>query len=173
MDLTASARCRSSLSTGMITDTAGQTRFRATCVLGEGFMTSPRYCTNARNAAEGKTSHPPERRAVMAHDEESDPQERYFRPRPGAPGDEDAAEVDGVAFGDAESARVRVARTGRRTDVAPDGARRQRRFLMTTGVMSTAVLLFSGGGWAFQDYVLGSVRRVNAFEGLKNRPDSG
>ena len=39
--------------------------------------------------------------------------------------------------------------------------------------MSAAVLLFSGGGWVFQDYVLGSVRRVDAFEGLKNRPDSG
>ncbi|GAB3962164.1 LCP family protein [Actinoallomurus acanthiterrae] len=109
----------------------------------------------------------------MAHDEESDPQERYFRPRPGAPGDEDAAEVEGVAFGDAESSHVRVDRPARRTAVAPDGARRQRRYLVTTGVLSTAVLLFSGGGWAFQDYVLGSVRRVNAFEGLKNRPDSG
>ncbi|MEV0406264.1 LCP family protein [Actinoallomurus sp. NPDC050550] len=109
----------------------------------------------------------------MAHDEESDPQERYFRPRPGAPGDDDAAEVEGVAFGDAESSHVRVERSARRTAVAPDGARRQRRYLVTTGVLSTAVLLFSGGGWAFQDYVLGSVRRVNAFEGLKNRPDSG
>jgi LCP family protein required for cell wall assembly len=108
----------------------------------------------------------------MAHDEESDPQERYFRPRPGAPGDDEAAEVEGVAFGDAESSHVRVERPQRGL-VAPDGARRQRRFLVTTGLMSTAVLLFSGGGWAFQDYVLGSVRRVNAFEGLKNRPDSG
>ncbi|MEV5711401.1 LCP family protein [Actinoallomurus sp. NPDC052274] len=111
----------------------------------------------------------------MAHDEESDPQERYFRPRPGAPGDDEAAEVEGVALGDAESSHVRVERPSRGVSatVAPDGARRQRRFLVTTGLMSTAVLLFSGGGWAFQDYVLGSVRRVNAFEGLKNRPDSG
>ncbi|MFL6054134.1 MAG: LCP family protein [Actinoallomurus sp.] len=111
----------------------------------------------------------------MAHDEESDPQERYFRPRPGAPGDDEAAEVEGVALGDAESSHVRVERPSRGVSAAvpADGARRQRRFLMTTGLMSTAVLLFSGGGWAFQDYVLGSVRRVNAFEGLKNRPDSG
>jgi anionic cell wall polymer biosynthesis LytR-Cps2A-Psr (LCP) family protein len=39
--------------------------------------------------------------------------------------------------------------------------------------MSAVVLLFSGGGWVFQDYVLSSVERVNAFGGLKNRPDSG
>src|SRR3954463_5231864 len=111
----------------------------------------------------------------MAHDEESDPQERYFRPRPGAPDADEAAEVEGVALGDAESAHVSVERRSRAATptVAPDGARRQRRFLLTTGLMSTAVLLFSGGGWAVQDYVLGSVRRVNAFEGLKNRPDSG
>ncbi|MCO5969235.1 LCP family protein [Actinoallomurus soli] len=112
----------------------------------------------------------------MAHDEESDPQERYFRPRPGAPGDDEAAEVEGVAFGDTESSHVRVERRSRAAPaaaVAPDGARRQRRYLVTTGLMSTAVLLFSGGGWAVQDYVLGSVRRVNAFDGLKNRPDAG
>ncbi len=107
----------------------------------------------------------------MADDAESDPQERYFRPRPGAPGDEDAGQGEGVAIGDPESTRVELDRQPRK--VSGDGARRQRRGLMTTAVMSASVLLFSGGGWVFQDYVLGSVRRVDAFSGLKNRPDSG
>jgi LCP family protein required for cell wall assembly len=108
----------------------------------------------------------------MSEDTESDPQERYFRPRPGAPGDdEEADQPDGVALGDAESTHVKVDRQPRRT--YSHGARRHRRGIMATGAMSAFVLLFSGGGWVFQDYVLGSVKRVNAFDGLKNRPDSG
>jgi LCP family protein required for cell wall assembly len=108
----------------------------------------------------------------MSEDTESDPQERYFRPRPGAPGDEDEAEQpDGVAVGDAEATHVKVERQPRRTYAG--GARRHRRGIVATGAMSAFVLLFSGGGWVFQDYVLGSVERVNAFDGLKNRPDSG
>ncbi len=108
----------------------------------------------------------------MADDADSDPQERYFRPRPGAPGDEDAGqEGEGVALGAPESTRVELDRQTHK--VSGDGARRQRRGLLTTAAMSAAVLLFSGGGWVFQDYVLGSVRRVDAFDGLKNRPDSG
>ena len=35
------------------------------------------------------------------------------------------------------------------------------------------LLVHRGGGWAFQDYVLGNVQRVDAFDGLKNRPDTG
>lgn len=111
----------------------------------------------------------------MADDEESDPQERYFRPRPGAPeapGDDSGDEVEGVALGDPEAAHVRVERPARPV-VSGQGARRQRRFLLTTGVLSSAVLLFSGGGWAFQDYVLSSVHRVDAFGGLTHRPGSG
>jgi LCP family protein required for cell wall assembly len=107
----------------------------------------------------------------MADDTESDPQERYFRPRPGVPDDDEAGQVEGVALGDAESTRVKIEQPPRKVD--GHGARRQRRTLMAAGAMSAAVLLFSGGGWVFQDYVLGSVRRVNAFEGLKNRPGSG
>lgn len=109
----------------------------------------------------------------MSEDTESDPQERYFRPRPGAPGedDEEADRPDGVAFGDSEATHVKVEHAPRRA--YPHGARRHRRGLMATGAMSAFVLLFAGGGWVFQDYVLGSVERVNAFEGLKNRPDAG
>ncbi len=110
----------------------------------------------------------------MADGEEADPQERYFRPRPGAPeapgGDHDE-QIEGVALGAPEAAHVRLERPSR--PVSGQGARRQRRFLLTTGVLSTAVLLFSGGGWAFQDYVLSSVRRVDAFGGLTHRPGSG
>lgn len=111
----------------------------------------------------------------MADGEEPDPQERYFRPRPGAPeapGDDRDDEVEGVALGDPEAAHVRLERPARPL-VRGQGARRQRAFLLTTGVLSAAVLLFSGGGWAFQDYVLGSVRRVDAFGGLTHRPGSG
>jgi LCP family protein required for cell wall assembly len=107
----------------------------------------------------------------MSDDMESDPQERYFRPRPGAQGEEEAAEAEGVALGDPEATPVKVERPPRR--FSGRGARRQRRTLVAAGTMSVAVLLFSGGGWVFQDYVLSSVRRVNAFDGLKNRPDSG
>ncbi|MBX6767618.1 MAG: LCP family protein, partial [Actinomadura rubrobrunea] len=39
-------------------------------------------------------------------------------------------------------------------------ARRQRRLLMVTGVMSTFVLLTSGGAWAFQNYVSDAIDRV-------------
>src|SRR3954467_14378992 len=52
----------------------------------------------------------------MSEDTESDPQERYFRPRPGAPGGEDEAEQpEGVAVGDAEATHVKVERQPRRT----------------------------------------------------------
>jgi LCP family protein required for cell wall assembly len=107
----------------------------------------------------------------MADDVESDPQERYFRRRPGAPGDEETGQADGVAVGDPESTHVEVDRPA--PALSGRGARRRRRTLMTAGTMSAAVLLFSGGGWVFQDYVLSNIRRVDAFEGLKNRPDAG
>jgi LCP family protein required for cell wall assembly len=106
---------------------------------------------------------------------ESDPQERYFRPRPGASGapsdGEEDSRPEGVAVGDAESTHVKVEPQHRRT--YRHGARRHRRGIVTTGAFSALVLLLSGGGWVFQDYVLGSVKRVNAFDGLKNRPDAG
>jgi LCP family protein required for cell wall assembly len=108
----------------------------------------------------------------MSEDTGSDPQERYFRPRPGSPVDDAApAQPEGVAVGAAESTHVKVERRPPRTYA--HGARRHRRGLAATGAMSAFVLLFAGGGWVFQDYVLGSVKRVNAFDGLKNRPDAG
>lgn len=128
-------------------------------------------------------------------DGEPDPQERYFRPRLGTPdgssgsgasdgagsssadsasgsgsGDEEP-QPDGVALGDSESTRVSV--EPRHRKAYRHGARRHRRGVVATGAMSAFVLLFSGGGWVFQDYVLGSVKRVNAFDGLTDRPDAG
>ncbi|RAY12142.1 LytR family transcriptional regulator [Actinomadura craniellae] len=107
--------------------------------------------------------------------------ERFFRPRPeSAPGAEvpvderpEGVSVDGVPAPrvavDARSARRRP---GTRSSVA--GARRQRRFLMVTGAMSAFVLLTSGGAWAFQGYVLGSLDKINPFAGLgDDRPDGG
>jgi LCP family protein required for cell wall assembly len=145
-------------------------------------------------------------------DGEPDPQERYFRPRLGAPGGtggtggtggsegsggpggaatgpdgsgsgggadsgsgpgsgDEESRPEGVAVGDTESTHVKVEPQRHRT--YRRGARRHRRGVVATGAMSAFVLLFSGGGWVFQDYVLGSVKRINAFEGLKNRPDEG
>jgi LCP family protein required for cell wall assembly len=116
-------------------------------------------------------------------DREPDPQERYFRPRLGAPdgsrgpegadpaGPDEESQAEGVALGASESTRVSVEPRHRRA--YPHGARRHRRGVIATGAMSVFVLLFSGGGWVFQDYVLGSVKRVNAFDGLKHRPDAG
>jgi LCP family protein required for cell wall assembly len=101
----------------------------------------------------------------MADDQDSDPFERYFRPRPGGPAAEEAP--DGVAVGDPPAPHVLVPapRSHRRapspvTARAAGNARRQRRFLVTAGVMSALVLAGSGGAWAFQGYVSGSVASV-------------
>lgn len=110
----------------------------------------------------------------MTDDSDADPQERFFRPRPDVPGgsdaDDDTENVDGVALGEGGSHRVSVEPKPR---LSPRKARRQWRLLVTAGVASASVLLVSGGGWAFQDYVLGSIKRVDAFGNLKNRPDAG
>jgi hypothetical protein len=102
----------------------------------------------------------------MADDQDSDPFERYFRPRPGGgPAAEEAP--DGVAVDDMPAPHVLVPapRSHRRapspvTARAAGNARRQRRFLLTAGVMSALVLAGSGGAWAFQGYVSGSVASV-------------
>jgi LCP family protein required for cell wall assembly len=105
----------------------------------------------------------------LADETESDPQERYFRPRPAAPeGPDDEQPAEGVSVGGSGASRVPVERR-----VDGRGARRRRLFLVTAGAVSASVLLASGGGWAFQDYVLRNVKRVDAFDGLKNRPGSG
>ncbi|MFC4910532.1 LCP family protein [Actinomadura gamaensis] len=105
-----------------------------------------------------------------------DPLERYFRPRPGgvpagAPAAEDG-EIDGVTVDGVPAPRVTVdaPRGPRRPDRGtPPGlgpravmsARRQRRFLAVTGAMSAFVLLTSGGAWAFQNYVTGTIDKVS------------
>jgi LCP family protein required for cell wall assembly len=105
----------------------------------------------------------------LADETESDPQERYFRPRPAAPeGPDDEQPAEGVSVGGSGASRVPVERR-----VDGRGARRRRFLLVTASAVSAGVLLVSGGGWAFQDYVLRNVKRVNAFDGLKNRPGSG
>lgn len=105
----------------------------------------------------------------MADETESDPQERYFRPRPAAPeGAGDVEPVEGVSIGGTTASRVKV---DRRVDGR--GARRQRLMLLTAGAVSAGVLLVSSVSWAVQDYVLSSVKRVNAFGGLTHRPGSG
>jgi LCP family protein required for cell wall assembly len=113
----------------------------------------------------------------MANDDDSDPIERYFRPRPGSP--EAEAQTGGVVIGDTRAPHVPVGpRPGghRRQATAPRGtgnARRQRRLLTVAAAMSSLVLLTSGGAWAFQGYVLGRVEKVDPFKGLGDRPGGG
>ncbi|MEU6036341.1 LCP family protein [Actinomadura sp. NPDC047616] len=109
----------------------------------------------------------------MRDGHDSDPLERYFRPRPadgpsgGAGGAGDEEDIDGVTVEGLPAPRVAVdaPRGPRRpgpglSPRAAVSARRQRRFLMVTGVMSTFVLLTSGGAWAFQNYVSDAIDRV-------------
>ncbi|MCW2904759.1 MAG: cell envelope-related transcriptional attenuator [Streptosporangiaceae bacterium] len=122
----------------------------------------------------------------MANDNDSDPFERYFRPRtvgPQSSGREPAdGPPDGVIIDDTRAPRVDVAAprghraASHRPATAPrraGNARRHRRFLMVTATMSAFVLLSSGGAWAFQGFMLGQVQRIDPFHGLGNRPDSG
>jgi LCP family protein required for cell wall assembly len=133
--------------------------------------------------------------------DDSDPFERYFRPRHGgrstgddpagakdrgndpddaAAGDEDVDEdVDGVAVDGARAQRVTVGR--RRRHAAPGSLgprsagdiRRKRRTLTVSAVMSGVVLATSGVAWAFQGYVTDNIKKVDPFQGLGNRPDTG
>jgi LCP family protein required for cell wall assembly len=121
----------------------------------------------------------------MADDNDGEPFERYFRPRPGTPGGDGAGDAGdfsssddgapaGVAIDDTRAPRVSVGVPAPRGHRRPDGpgaesrsprrgmasARRQRRFLMVSSVISGFVLLSSGGAWAFQSYVTGSIDKV-------------
>lgn len=109
----------------------------------------------------------------MANDNDADPFERYFRPRPdgaGAGGAAPAAADDtgeGVTVDGVPAPRVVVEtpRGPRRpgpglSPRAAVSARRQRRFLMLTGAVSAFVLVTSGGAWAFQSYVTGAIDKV-------------
>ncbi|MGH3387971.1 MAG: LCP family protein, partial [Actinomadura sp.] len=114
----------------------------------------------------------------MPGDNDSDPIERYFRPRPGSP--EAEAQTGGVVIGDNRAPRVPVGpRPGgghRRPPPgsrAAGGTRRQRRLLTIIAAMSSFVLLTSGGAWAFQGYVLGRVDKIDPFNGLGDRPGGG
>ncbi|WP_067488839.1 LCP family protein [Actinomadura hibisca] len=118
----------------------------------------------------------------MTDGPDSDPVERYFRPRPGggAPdggrsgdGDIEGVTVDGVP---APRVAVDTPRGPRRpppslSPRAALSARRQRRFLAVTGGMSAFVLLTSGGAWAFQNYVTGALDKVSV-SGLGRGKDS-
>ncbi|WP_067807356.1 LCP family protein [Actinomadura formosensis] len=101
---------------------------------------------------------------------ESDPLERYFRPRPGshAAADDGDAGIEGVTIDGVPAPRVAVEsprgprRPGRTLSPrAAMSARRQKRFLTLTGTMSAFVLLTSGGAWAFQNYVTGMIDKVS------------
>ena len=108
---------------------------------------------------------------------DSDPIERYFRPRPRRPdGAEEAVPEqpgEGVTVAGVPAPRVAVTSSGRgprrpRPQLSPRvaiGARRQRRFLMLTAAMSALVLLTSGGAWAFNNYATGLIEPL-LVEGL-------
>lgn len=115
----------------------------------------------------------------MADESDSEPFERYFRPRPGGGDAGDFSSSDdgapaGVAIDDTRAPRVAVSAPVPRRHRKPGrpggegrsprrgmvSARRQRRFLMASSVISGFVLLSSGGAWAFQSYVTGSIDKV-------------
>lgn len=104
---------------------------------------------------------------------DSDPIERYFRPRPESPTGPEEGTVperpgEGVTVDGVPAPRVTVEAAGggprrpRRSmsHRSAAGARRQRRFLMTVGAMSALVLVTSGGAWGFQNYVTGALDKV-------------
>jgi LCP family protein required for cell wall assembly len=132
--------------------------------------------------------------------DDPDPFERYFRPRhgggasgregadggPGAerPGAErpDAEQADGISIDDRRAPRVPVRRRrgGRRraapaqvTAQAAATIRRKRRTLIGTAAVSSVVLASSGVAWSFQGYVTGNIDKVDPFQGLGSRPDTG
>jgi LCP family protein required for cell wall assembly len=102
---------------------------------------------------------------------DEDDYERFFRPRPGATGHDEAGDeqVDGVSIDDSEGAQ-RVAVESRPLG---HGARRQRGLLFLSAFVSATVLLLSGGAWTFQNYVYASIKKIDVFSGLKHRPSPG
>jgi LCP family protein required for cell wall assembly len=121
--------------------------------------------------------------------DDSDPFERYFRPRQGGQAAAEDDAFDGISIDDTRAPRVAVSRGkhgGRRHGAGdsdgPDrparsaGSRnihRQRRMLFVAAAMSGVVLASSGGAWAFQGYVTESIKKVDPFADLGGRPDSG
>jgi LCP family protein required for cell wall assembly len=106
----------------------------------------------------------------MGQNGDADPFERYFRPRPtdsGTPADEPAGSGEGVTVAGTPAPRVPVDERGPRrpgpglSPRAAMSARRQRRFLATTGAMSALVLFGTGAAWGFQTYVVGALDRVD------------
>ncbi|SFN81169.1 LCP family protein [Actinomadura madurae] len=100
---------------------------------------------------------------------DTDPLERYFRPRPGSHAADDGdGDIEGVTIDGMPAPRVPVEsprgprRPGRQLSPrAAMSARRQKRFLTLTGTASAFVLLTSGGAWAFQNYVTGMIDKVS------------
>jgi LCP family protein required for cell wall assembly len=126
--------------------------------------------------------------------DESDPFERYFRPRHGGSsagggdagrdGGPEGDDADGVAIDDSRAPRVAVSRArrsghrgggpeARLGPRAQRNTRRKRRMLIVSAAMSGAVLATSGVAWAFQGYVTDNIKKVDPFEGLAGRPDTG
>jgi len=108
-----------------------------------------------------------------------DPFERYFRPREGDPdataGPDDAP--DGVAVDKIPAPRVAVSGGRRRAPQATPrrrvaDARRQKRFLIVTGLMSAGVLVSSGAAWGLESYIVNSVGKTDV-AGLGKNGSSG
>ncbi|HEU5156304.1 MAG TPA: LCP family protein [Streptosporangiaceae bacterium] len=147
-------------------------------------------------------------------DDDSDPFERYFRPRRGgrSAGDDPARardagadgsagagdDVDGVAIDGERAPRVPVRHRRRHGAPGPGSSgssgsdsgsvsaasapvgqrtardlRRKRRTLTVTAAISGIVLATSGVAWAFQGYVTDNIKKVDPFQGLEGRPDTG
>src|SRR4051794_22249371 len=112
----ASARCRCSFRTGMITETAGHVvRSLWFWACGEGFISASRYCTypGLRQRTYG-FDRPRDETAVGASGgsrqpmDDSDPFERYFRPRQGGQAAAEDDAFDGISIDDTRAPRVDV-----------------------------------------------------------------
>lgn len=76
-----------------------------------------------------------------------------------------------ASSGGQRAARRAERHVGRRPRRSPSRmARRKQHFFMTTALMSVIVLLCSGGLWAFSDYAMSKIKRIDPFAGLQNRP---
>jgi LCP family protein required for cell wall assembly len=103
----------------------------------------------------------------MSDEHQPDSFERYFRPGGPTEGSSGAGDAPPSAT---VSSTPRTPATHRRSEGVD--ARRQRRFLMVTGVVSSLVLLTSGVAWAFETYIGNSIGKEDV-AGLGNSSAEG
>lgn len=107
------------------------------------------------------------------------PPPRVRRSRaPGRPpaggGDEPGGNVAGHVTGHGGDNTATRAGTARPVQYLPSSTvRRKKQLLVTAAMMSVIVLLASGSLWAFSDYAMSKIKRIDPFAGLEGRPQRG